>query len=233
MDSLNLKALLKKLATATIPTEVDKLLQLLEPTPTYHSVIALYQSIWSMTYQQASDPEFQQLTQLSDQIALMNEQENLVPSELAPIEHVEALDLGGFPEAMLFPELLKYTRLKRLDLWDNNYSQLPSEFFELTTLEALYICDQLTILPPAIGQLCHLKQLDLNGNCLSTLPAELAHLNQLVILNLSHNLIAHFSLDLTEMFALKTIDLRFNPASLYIDPTVLTICQERAIQLLY
>lgn len=90
--------LLQQLATATRPTAVKQLLKQLKATPHYQPITALYQSIWTMTYQQSSDPEFsslsimsrhsrvKQLDQSADQIALMNEQEDLIPKSLVPID---------------------------------------------------------------------------------------------------------------------------------------------------
>ena len=178
------KDLLQELVAKIDTEEINSLLKELENTDSFDSVMELYNSIWKMTYENSSDIEIQKISQLSisHRISLMNEQGDLIPSELVPVNEVKALDLGGFPEAVLFPELLKYTNLKNLDLWDNNLTKIPDSIFELTSLESLYICEQLTELPTEIEKLNNLKYLDLNSNNLTSLPDQLATLDKLIVL---------------------------------------------------
>lgn len=232
---MEIKDLLKELVSRIDTEKINSLLKELENSDSYNSVIDLYNSIWKMTYKNSLEIGIEKISQLSisHRISLMNEQGDLIPSELVPINEVKTLDLGGFPEAVLFPELLKYTNLKKLDLWDNNLTKLPDSLFQLTSLESLYICDQLTELPPELNKLNNLKHLDLNGNNLTSLPDQLATLDKLIVLNLEHNRIDKFSLSLKNMTNIQKINLRFNSEKLIIDPDILKVCRNRKIELIY
>ena len=62
----------------------------------------------------------------------------------------------------------------------NQLSALPPEIGQLTALQYLYLGgNQLSALPPEIGQLTALQSLDLRGNQLSALPPEIGQLTAL------------------------------------------------------
>lgn len=223
------------LIAATSPEAVAHVMKRFEGAAELAAIIDLYESIWRMTYANASDDDIVAINQadLATKIALMNEQKDLVPHPLTSIETLDYLDLGGFPEAVFFPELLRYTNLKRLDLWENDLSELPPDLFQLNTLESLYVCDKLQALSPLIEQLSHLKHLNLSGNQLNTLPSQLDTLYQLESLELANNKIESFTLNLDKLPKLRKIDLRFNASKLLITPEVLSMCQTRSIDLHY
>lgn len=227
--------LIDELQSATEIERINELLDALKSEEKYSFVTELYKSIWKMTYANSSEVDIQEVStqSIAHQISLMNEQEDLIPAKLEPVKNVEALDLGGFPEAILFPELLNYENLKRLELWENGLKILPDSFFKLSGLEALYICDELVELSPKIEHLSKLTFLDLNGNRLMQIPSELENLHHLKELNLSHNNIEHFDINVEKMPDLRSIDLQYNAENLIISQSVLDTCHKREIELTY
>lgn len=101
------------------------------------------------------------------------------------------LDHNGFklfPSKMILVSPL--THLEKLDLSFNNLSQLPPEIGELVALRDLNLeKNQLTKLPPQIGQLAKLKALSLQHNKIvsSGLPASLFADTLVADLNLEGN----------------------------------------------
>src|SRR5688572_17393090 len=70
----------------------------------------------------------------------------------------------------------------------NQLSNLPPEIGQLGNLWRLNLSDnQLTSLPAELGQLSNLHMLFLSGNELSSIPAEIANLNTLCALLLENN----------------------------------------------
>ncbi|OJJ21114.1 hypothetical protein BKI52_11135 [marine bacterium AO1-C] len=198
-------------------------------------ITELYESIWKMTYANATEDDFRAIDAgpLANKILLMNEQGDLIPSELVPIPEVTRLDLGGFPKAVFFPELLKYKGLKSLDFWENDLEILPESFFELTQLEHLYISVGLAELSPSIGKLTRLQELKLSGNCLTKIPSQVAQLSELKVLDLNSNWLESFDLDISALEKLEEINLIYNPKELVISEEVITIAKERGIELSY
>lgn len=221
---------IRRLLASSDVAEIEEGLRLLPELPALQFIPGMYGSIWKMTYACAQDPEFTALSAgpLSGRMALMNAQEDLVPLPHVPVEEIASLDLGGFPEAVFFPELLRYKKLKRLSLWENSLKTLPADLFRLDTLEYLYICDELEELPPRIGELKNLKQLLLSGNRLRSVPPEIARLQQLEELDLSSNRLRHFNLDIGRMPALKQIDLGGNDPQLQLSSETAAYLEKQA-----
>jgi len=75
-----------------------------------------------------------------------------------------------------------------LDLSFNQLSALPPEIGQLAHLSTLDLSfNQLSALPPEIGQLTNLSTLDFRGNCLAQLPPEITALTNLTSLDLDGN----------------------------------------------
>ena len=71
-------------------------------------------------------------------------------------------------------------RATSLDLSDNELTELPPEIGQLSNLTELDLAyNQLTSLPPTIAQLTNLTELNLSGNQLTTLPPEISQLTHL------------------------------------------------------
>lgn len=195
--------------TGTDAAAIRELLETRTSQLLLHEWIALYESIWHMTYANATDmPELQGMD-LAEQIVLMNQQEDLLPATLSSIEEVVALDLGGFPDAVLFPELRRYKGLKKLQLWENGLTEIPAELFELTSLEELRIIDPVTDLPDGFAQLKNLKILCVEGN-VRRIPEAFRQLTQLQSLELELNDLENIPDFLAELPELKSLVLSYN-----------------------
>ncbi len=221
---------LKKQLQSTNPREIEQALLLGSHSDEVRQIIDLFESIWKMTYAACSDPEFKAVQNgpLADQIVLMNEQEDLIPVGLPRIEEVTGLDLGGFPEATFFPELLRYKKLQKLQFWENEISILPDAFFELEHLSELYLSCNLEELSPLIGKLQHLKILILAGNKIKQIPESIQKLNKLEELDLSNNQLSELPAFLSGLPGLKVLHIYGNPDLVLNDPE---IYRERGIEL--
>uniref|UniRef100_A0A673WA39 poly(A)-specific ribonuclease n=1 Tax=Salmo trutta TaxID=8032 RepID=A0A673WA39_SALTR len=91
---------------------------------------------------------------------------------------------------------------------------LSSSLWTLTHLTALHINDNnLSRIPPDIGNLTHLIYLNLSSNKLRSLPAELGNMVCLRELLLNNNLLRVLPYELGRLFQLQTLGLKGNPLS--------------------
>ncbi len=144
-----------------------------------------------------------------------------LPPEWGQLASLESLNLGGNRlTGPLPPELGHLASLKHLDLgWNvhigdvngNQLTALPPEVGQLTQLQTLDLIGiELTSLPPEVGQLTNLQTLDLEVNQLTALPPEVGQLANLESLNLSHNQLTTLPPELGQLPRLQTLILRFN-----------------------
>ena len=95
-----------------------------------------------------------------------------------------------------------------LDLRDNQLTTLPPEIGQLTSLTWLDLRDnQLTTLPPEIVQLMNLTELYLSGNQLTTLPPEIVQLTSLTTLYLGGNQLTTLPPEIVQLTSLTTLNL--------------------------
>lgn len=220
-----------EILTSTDAAAIRKLLEARASRPVLNEWIALYESVWHMTYANATDMDELKDMDLAEQIVLMNQQEDLVPNPLSPIEEVAALDLGGFPDAVLFPELKRYKQLKKLDLWENGLTEIPADLFELSSLEELRIIDPIRYLPEEFVQLKQLKKLCIEGE-IEQIPEAFKGMAQLQSLELDLNNLAEIPAFLAELPQLKLLSLSYNTA-LRIPPGLISRFIEKGIRLEY
>ncbi len=98
-----------------------------------------------------------------------------------------------------------------LILVDNQLSSLPPEIGQLTNLQRLVLwSSQLTTLPPDIGQLANLRELDLWGNQLTVLPPEIGQLANLRKLDISQNRFSALPSGFGQLINLQKLDMRGN-----------------------
>ena len=98
-----------------------------------------------------------------------------------------------------------------LNLSDNQLTALPPEIGELTKMDGLSLWrNQLTTLPPEITKLDNLVYLDLRDNQLTTLPPEITKLDNLVYLDLGNNQLTVLPPEIGELTNLTTLDIKNN-----------------------
>ncbi|MGR3277873.1 leucine-rich repeat domain-containing protein [Acaryochloris marina NIES-2412] len=94
----------------------------------------------------------------------------------------------GYAEAQRRIRVAQETQASELDLEELSLTQLPSEIWQLTNLQRLFLWDnKLRKLPPEISQLTNLHRLDLLFNKLSSLPIEIEKLHQSTTITLKGN----------------------------------------------
>jgi len=97
-------------------------------------------------------------------------------------------------------------------LGDNQITTLPPEIGQLAALTHLHIeANRLTRLPPEIGQLTALTGLDLSDNELATLPPEIGGLTALGELFLEGNQLTTLPSEIAQLTALRELFLHDNP----------------------
>ena len=117
----------------------------------------------------------------------------------------------AYDEALRRIEECKNEEGDSLDLSSIDLTTLPPEIGQLTALTELNLSNnQLSILPPEIGQLITLKELDLSNNQLSSPPPEIGQLTDLKQLDLSKNQISQLPQWICKLSALSELNLYDN-----------------------
>ncbi|KAI5622187.1 PH domain leucine-rich repeat-containing protein phosphatase 1, partial [Silurus asotus] len=85
-------------------------------------------------------------------------------------------------------QLQRFSRLRSLNLSNNQLGTFPLELSSISTLTELNLsCNCISNLHPSVGNMHNLQTLLLDGNMLSSLPADLGSLQRLCYLGLSFN----------------------------------------------
>ncbi|XP_055722648.1 PH domain leucine-rich repeat-containing protein phosphatase 1-like [Salvelinus fontinalis] len=89
-------------------------------------------------------------------------------------------------------QLQRFSRLRSLNLSNNQLGQFPMAICDISTLTEVNLsCNYLTNVDQAVGSMTNLQTFLLDGNCLSELPSELGSLQRLGYLGLSFNQFSH------------------------------------------
>ncbi|MEE6483734.1 hypothetical protein FKM82_013641 [Ascaphus truei] len=115
-------------------------------------------------------------------------------------------------DGLLHPRLFSLTLLNYLEVSGcTELRAVQAELGLLIHLQNLILCrDQLSSLPPAVGDLRALRVLDVSGNDLEELPAELCQLPELCTLNVSWNRLRELPRDLQRCTKLAVLNLSRN-----------------------
>ncbi len=99
----------------------------------------------------------------------------------------------------------------KLELRDQEITELPSEIGQLTSLTHLDLGgNQLTAVSPEIGQLTNLRALNFASNQLTAVPPEIGQLTSLIYLNLSRNQLTAVPPEIGQLASLASLDLNSN-----------------------
>jgi Leucine-rich repeat (LRR) protein len=112
-------------------------------------------------------------------------------------------------------ELLEYANdpnkahlVTEVNLENNNLTSLPPEIGNLTNLKWLHLNNNnLTSLPPEIGNLSNLKYLYLYINNLTSLPPEIGNLTNLEVLDFADNNLAYLPKEIGNLSHLEELEL--------------------------
>jgi len=113
---------------------------------------------------------------------------------------------------IVLPPLFTWSKLKTLNISNNYLIKLPSDIFQIPTLEVLRVSNN-QIDDNGIPKLItstRLKQLDLRKNHLSTIPEGIINLTELQVLTLQDNQITDLTADIQKLTSLTELNLNGN-----------------------
>ena len=114
-------------------------------------------------------------------------------------------------QLLLMIEQAVQEKATTLDLMNNQLTKLPPEIGQLSNLEQLNLSgNQLTELPPEITQLSNLPSLNLSRNQLTELPPEIGQLSNLQSLYLNSNQLTELPPEIGQLSNLLSLYLRNN-----------------------
>ena len=132
-----------------------------------------------------------------------------------PFIHQEELDLSRLDLSSLPESLLQLQNVRFLNLFYNQFIQLPAIVCQLLPLKKLWVHhNQLTSIPENLGNLYQLEELVLSFNQLKTLPDSIGLLSNLRVLYLHHNQLTSLPTVLKTLPQLQKITLWKNAFTL-------------------
>jgi Leucine-rich repeat (LRR) protein len=145
---------------------------------------------------------------------------NTFPNQLLKLEKIQSLYLGGNNLAIHpdyeISDISNLKELKRLDVSNNDISNIPAWFFTLENLIYLDLSkNKISNLPSDISHLTKLKYLYIEANKLDLIPSKISRLSKLQKLNLRGNRLIElpsdcFDRNKSKLSELETLDLRDN-----------------------
>ncbi len=131
-----------------------------------------------------------------------------------PTAHMSPEEAAAYAEALRKIDECRKSGKTGLDLSLMPLSTLPPEIGHLRALTELNLNqNRLTTLPPAIGLLAALRVLHLSHNQLSILPPEIGQLSQLTKLDLDQNKLSTLPPEIGQLTALTVLNLNRNQLS--------------------
>lgn len=125
--------------------------------------------------------------------------------------NLQSLSLTHCELELVPDELLNLLSLKKINLSNNNLTQLPENFEKLHNLEALSLRDNNFVkLPDSIGKLKKLQQLSIENNKLTELPESITQLNNLTGLSLAMNQFTIYPEQINKLTELDELHLSHN-----------------------
>ncbi|KAI5068580.1 hypothetical protein GOP47_0016925 [Adiantum capillus-veneris] len=139
----------------------------------------------------------------------------LLPDEVGSINLLENLQMKISPTGLgKFPPLGRLKFLKTLELHQTPLRpvfSLPSEISKLQLLTRLAVCNfSISFLPPEIGDLKNLEELDLSFNKLKTLPKEISSLLALKHFRAENNKLIDLPSGFAQLPNLSSVDIAHN-----------------------
>ncbi|QSE95857.1 T9SS type A sorting domain-containing protein [Fulvivirga lutea] len=188
---------------SSIPPDINKLVNLVSLESTFSNITSLPEELFSLV----------NLTELN---LFSNNLNGEIPTQIGELSNLIYLNLGNndFNNATLTSEILKLTKLERLDLRGCSITNLPQNFSELTSLTNLNLSNNsFESIPDVIWELNQLTFLDLSNNDFSPsqFPIDIVNLTALKGLYLSNaNLTGSIPVELSQMQTLTGIRLSDN-----------------------
>nr|XP_020828543.1 leucine-rich repeat-containing protein 69 isoform X3 [Phascolarctos cinereus] len=135
-----------------------------------------------------------------------------VPSLVRKLCHLKTLDLMSNKISKLCPEFFSLTKLRKLNLGNNQLEEVPEELMFLKNLEILHLFENLikSFSPKSFDGLENLNILNLNHNKLKTIPPEINRLQNLKSLSLNNNQLTDIPKELCSLACLSEIQLNYN-----------------------
>lgn len=119
------------------------------------------------------------------------------------------LDLSGQKLKEIPDEIYQFKNLNALDLSGNKLKEIPERLGEFTHMQELRLSrNKLVQLPPGFCGMVHLKRLDVSRNALIGLPSCIGAFTEMVSMDLWDNDLADFPEEMSNMEALRFVDLR-------------------------
>lgn len=204
------------------PTDLHKLSKLQRLvmknvlSPKFPNLIGLDKLVWLEIGSQFSKIP-KSIAELSSLVILEIDANNLTSlpdnfGDLSDLRHlsIESQSLSSLPVS--FGKLF----LTDLYLWSLNFKELPEVICQIVTLSHFWYKDNarmvgtLESIPPCLGNLTELVDLQLNGHQITQIPAEFASLHKLEILNLGINELSSLPDGIFSIKSLKRLELYYN-----------------------
>jgi len=140
-----------------------------------------------------------------------------VSASFSEIADREMISMSGYDlsyDLRVVPACINLlTGLRDLDLWCcdlNRDDSIPDTLWQLTGLERLDLCNNLTSIPSQIGKLSSLTFLNLGDNNLVSLPDEIYQLTNLTDLYLYNNKLQSISEEIGKLTNLTRLGIDYN-----------------------